>query len=422
MRGRYAFAEVTYNGHILGETSGAEIESISYTDCAAGSSDSLDVSVDARDEKWRAAWLPETGSTLTARLVGMHWEREGEKSTVECGAFTLDEVSLSDAPTVVKLGGVSKPNDSGFSETEREAVWQNTSVKRIGETIAARYGLAFSYDATDYDIADDEQDGTDSSYYDELCERYGLVLKVYRSRLWVYDREVYKKKPSVRTVTRAEVARGSFSWSTSLFGTYTGGEFSYTDTDEDVDISCSIGGGSRIKRVNQRASSERDALIQLCAAVNNANHGVTTASFTLFGAWGLAAGSCVTLSGFGAPDGKYFIDKITHELSSGGLTAKVECSAVGEVFGADGERGEGEDGNAAAGTRIRLDAAALYVSSDATVRAGTKTGVYWLYDGILIRGRYRITNLPSRCGKLPVGQNVTGWVDREDCIFEEATE
>jgi len=42
------------------------------------------------------------------------------------------------------------------------------------------------------------------------------------------------------------------------------------------------------------------------------------------------------------------------------------------------------------------------------------SGKYFLYDGINVAGRYRITNLASRCGKTPVGKNVTGWVDAKD--------
>lgn len=60
-----------------------------------------------------------------------------------------------------------------------------------------------------------------------------------------------------------------------------------------------------------------------------------------------------------------------------------------------------------AGQAITLNKAPLYVSSTAKNKAGTKTGTYWLYDGILINGRYRVTNSAARCGKLPVGQNVT---------------
>lgn len=66
------------------------------------------------------------------------------------------------------------------------------------------------------------------------------------------------------------------------------------------------------------------------------------------------------------------------------------------------------------GAAVTLNATPLYVASTSKSRAATKTGTYYLYDGILIRGRYRITNTPSRVGKTPVGKNVTGWVDAAD--------
>ena len=69
------------------------------------------------------------------------------------------------------------------------------------------------------------------------------------------------------------------------------------------------------------------------------------------------------------------------------------------------------------GAAIKLTKAAGYVSSDAKNKACTLTGNYWLYDGILIRGRYRVTNTAARCGKKPVGSNVTAWVDEKDCVI-----
>ncbi|MDQ9779247.1 hypothetical protein RF400_11670, partial [Acinetobacter baumannii] len=86
-------------------------------------------------------WLPEKGATLRPRIRGYNWEAQGDRRIIECGLFVLDDVSFSDAPTTLQIGGVSKPSDSDFSELERETIWKNTSIKRIGETIAGRYGL-----------------------------------------------------------------------------------------------------------------------------------------------------------------------------------------------------------------------------------------------------------------------------------------
>lgn len=330
--GRNLKMEVRYNKVSISEKAGADLESMTYTDVAADNSDSIDITVNAQDDKWINGWMPDKGATLVPDIQGYNWERDGDSRTIKCGSFVLDNVTYADAPSTLQMGGVSKPNDSDFSELERETVWKNTSIRRIGQTIASRYGLGFSYNAQDYSISCDEQDGSDSSYYNQLCKNYGLVLKVYANRLWVYDREAYKKKKAVKTVSRSEIEPGSFQYSTTISGAFTGGYFSYTDPDTNVDISCSIGGGKRRKKISRRATSVADAMIQLCAELNNANHGNTAIRFTTDGEWVVSAGNCIQLSGYGKIDGKYFVDKVTHQVGGTGFTSKFECSLVEESF------------------------------------------------------------------------------------------
>lgn len=64
---------------------------------------------------------------------------------------------------------------------------------------------------------------------------------------------------------------------------------------------------------------------------------------------------------------------------------------------------------------MTLTNAPFYVASTSESPACHKSGTYYFYDGILIRGRYRMTNTAARCGKLPVGKNVTGWVPASCC-------
>lgn len=65
------------------------------------------------------------------------------------------------------------------------------------------------------------------------------------------------------------------------------------------------------------------------------------------------------------------------------------------------------------GTQVTLKNTKLYVS--ATAKSGVKkSGTYYLYDGAVVNGRMRITNKKSNCGKSPVGQYVTGWINKSD--------
>lgn len=101
-----------------GEEIAGLVESLTYVDNAADNSDSIDITLDAQDSGWLNGWLPDKGATLRPKILGFDWERPGDHRRIECGLFVLDDVSFSDAPTTLQLGGVSKPSDSDFSELE----------------------------------------------------------------------------------------------------------------------------------------------------------------------------------------------------------------------------------------------------------------------------------------------------------------
>ena len=79
-----------------------------------------------------------------------------------------------------------------------------------------------------------------------------------------------------------------------------------------------------------------------------------------------------------------------------------------------GLNGFQKEGAAVAGTRMVLKGVPVFTTSTISASSGRLNGTYYLYDGILVNGRYRVTNLPSRVGKVPVGENVTGWVNQAD--------
>lgn len=68
----------------------------------------------------------------------------------------------------------------------------------------------------------------------------------------------------------------------------------------------------------------------------------------------------------------------------------------------------------AAKTKVTLNKTPLYASATAKSPAAYKTGTFYIYDGKEISGRYRITSSPDRAGKTPIGENVTGYVNKAD--------
>ncbi len=63
-----------------------------------------------------------------------------------------------------------------------------------------------------------------------------------------------------------------------------------------------------------------------------------------------------------------------------------------------------------AGDAVTLRNGKLYTSARGSVSV-TRTGTFYLYDGVAVNGRYRVTNAKSRVGKAPLWLNVSGWVE-----------
>lgn len=342
-KGRQATILLKYENKDISAEIAPDIESFRYTDAAASQSDSVSITVNAKADKWKNDWMPEKGVKLYPTIVVKDWNIGGVSSgyrdySAECGAFVLDDMSFSSTPDTLTMGGVAKPNDTSFSERNRTFTWKKTSVKKIAETIAGRYGLDFEFDGDDHDIDAKEQDATDSSFLQDLCDTYALVIKVYAAKLWVYDREKYKAKDAVWTVYEAAppgnptalcVERGSFKWSTKLTGTYTGGVYTYTNKTKKININVKVGTEERQLKLSGKVSSEADAKARLIAKLKNANHGATTISFTIPGYPVGASAQCINVVGFGKMAGKYFIDEMEHSYSpSGGYKTQVKASKV----------------------------------------------------------------------------------------------
>ncbi|MFR9189122.1 MAG: hypothetical protein ACLVL7_01860 [Anaerotruncus massiliensis (ex Togo et al. 2019)] len=104
-----------------------------------------------------------------------------------------------------------------------------------------------------------------------------------------------------------------------------------------------------------------------------------------------------------------------------GISGYVDLDVSFRDYAAeDGGGGEPPSEAPAAGTALLLYGVPLYASATAQTRSATVSGRYWVYDGIAVDGRLRITNSASRVERTPIAQNVTGYIDLADAKPEEA--
>ena len=138
----------------------------------------------------------------------------------------------------------------------------------------------------------------------------------------------------------------------------------------------------------------------------------------------ITVGSTVKVSGAKYAIGQtipQWVKNTTHEVSqisgdrallghNGGINSWVYLKDLALVSG-----GAAQPENLyAKGRAVRLDNVALYGSATAKTAAGRKTGTYYIYDGVEISGRYRITNSAANCGRTPTGSYVTGYINKAD--------
>lgn len=325
MNTRRTTVEIIYNGADVTALINEHVTSFTYTDPASGEADGLDISIHDRGRRWTTDWIPEKGDTLSAGI------RISERF-LSCGLFILDNFDFQGWPLTGTISGVSVPADSCFRETERTKNWENVTIQEIGKEIAARAGISLEWDVegVSFKITNIEQsEETDCEFYMDLCDTYGLSMKVYAHKIVVYDREAYKKKDTVGTITAADLV--SWRWSTTLAKTYTGGEYTYTDPYSEDEIKVTVGAGDRILKQSGKADSKADAERKIRAAVNKANHGSTKLSATIMGNALYVASQCVEVTGLGRLSGKYYIDNITHRVGGSGYTMDLEMSLVEAV-------------------------------------------------------------------------------------------
>lgn len=330
MRTRKAEVEITYNGAAVTTKLARYATEFTYTDQASGETDALDISMHDRDRQWTTAWRPLIGDTMTATIKIKDWEREGDTKILPCGFFILDNYEYSGWPISVNISAVSVPAEGSFRATERTKTWENVTIQEIGKEIATRAGLSLIWDVEEepFTIKSVEQsEQSDCAFYMDLCDTYGLSMKVYSQKIVIFDREEYKRKDPAAKISEMDIT--SWSWSKNLTGTYTGGEYTYTDPNTEDEIKVSVGAGTRILKQSGKADSRADAERKIKAAVEKSNHGIVKLSLTVMGRPDVVASQCVTVVGLGKLSGKYYIDSATHQITgSSGYTTDLELSLV----------------------------------------------------------------------------------------------
>lgn len=290
-------------------------EGFTYTDPATGESDTVSITLSNTDMRWANGWMPSRRDKLTAKIITRSWTKNGQKRILNCGRFCVDDLVLSGPELTCTIGGVSVPEGNAFRSTARNKTWKKVTLKEMARRIASRYHMKLDYIGDNINLESVEQSNeTDCSFLRKVCSDYGMAIKVYSGKIIIYDKGVFEARKAIATLKASELQ--NWSYNETLVGTYSGARIKYTSGGNSKELICRVGSGKRILAINEKVDSLADARLKACGKVNAENEKAITLTATIMANPQIAAGSTVKVTGLKKINGKYFVDKVTHNIGA----------------------------------------------------------------------------------------------------------
>ena len=329
---RRAEVSIIYEGVNITKDVAPYLLSFTYTDNASDKADDISFSLEDRERLWVNDWFPTKGDKIKATIILHNWEAPNQTQSLPCGTFEVDEVSCSGPPNQITIKAVSTLVSKPMRQEKHTKAWENVSLKTIAGDIAGKNGLTLFWDSSEDPTFErrDQVETSDLEFFSGLARDYGVAVKVTDTQLVCYSSEEYETHSPVGELAFKDKKVISWSFSSKSAGTYKAAKVQYHDPvkdetfeaeEEDEDAE----GTGRILEINQKADTLADAKKIAKEKLHSANKKEITGSITLMGDLRFVGGSNVKISGFGAFDGSYVIEKATHTVS-GSYTTKLDLS------------------------------------------------------------------------------------------------
>lgn len=292
--------QIIYNGAEI--TDSVNPLGLQITDQASGKPDSITASFADPNGTW-SKWKPEKNHTLQVIENGF-----------DTGIMFIDQ--LAQNAGIFGMKALSIPHTS---KTARSQAWEQARLLEIASEISRRYGFSLQVYGVINHLYNriDQHEEPDFVFLNRLCVQEGYALKITARKVIIYDEHLQEQKPISPNLSAfgAGVMNDSYGFkdhsvevyqkcivhSQSPDG-YLAGEYSAPDVI-----------GPTVKR-HLYAANQAEADRWAKGILRNYNKYMITGSFTANLQPGLAAGTNIRVEDVGMFDGKYFIDRIVHDL------------------------------------------------------------------------------------------------------------
>ncbi|EAA7715297.1 phage protein D [Salmonella enterica] len=326
---------LVYNQKDITHDVSVYVTSVTYTDKLSGESDEIQVDLEDSEGRWRDAWYPGKGDTLT-----LYMGCAGENLR-ECGTFSVDEIELSGPPDNVSLRGLATSVTAAL-RTKNSRGFENTTLAAIAQRIAGKHHLQLQGQIEPLTLDRVTQyDETDLAFLKRLAGDYGYMVKVTHTHIIFSSLDALREAAPVFTFTRRDISR--YSVRDTINRIYKGAKHRSQNSRTKQVVTYQADGGESTTTVSAatrghstsadtltlsgRTGNQGTAARRTRAALNLKNQYQKVATLSMEGNVRLRAGHNVTLTGFGASDGKWLTGSVRHSMTrSGGYTMDVEVA------------------------------------------------------------------------------------------------
>ena len=350
--GRRAWLQVTYNSKDISEALAQYLISASYTDNLSGQVDDISLTLEDKAGLWQSDWMPVKGATLDIILCTYNWQGlyDGEFDTT-LGTFEVDEIEMTSAPDVVNIKAVaiSIGDDSTLRSTMWSKTWENISVRKVANDIAWENGLKLFWDCDDNPNIDklEQNDESDLSVLQKVCDDAGFALKITTDTIIVFDEAKYEQAepvieiyhPGTTTVMDIAEADGTptperifhstgYSFKTKIRDVYKKCHIKYTNDQDKSVIESTFtdpnkSNGATLE-IHQQVTSQAEADRLAKKKLREKNRDECTGSYSLDGCQFLCAGETIEMIGFGVFSGRYIVTQAKHDISGSGYVTSID--------------------------------------------------------------------------------------------------
>lgn len=350
--GRRAWLQVTYNSEDISEALAQYLISASYTDNLSGQVDDVSLTLEDKAGLWQSDWMPVKGATLDITLCTYNWQGlyDGEFDTT-LGTFEVDEIEMTSAPDVVNIKAVaiSVGDDSTLRSTLRSKTWENISVRKVANDIAWENGMKLFWDCDDNPDIDklEQNDESDLSVLQKVCDDAGFALKITTDTIIVFDEAKYEQAdpvieiyhPGTNTIADVAEADGTptpdrifrsigYSFKTKIRDVYKKCHIKYTNDQDKSVIESTFtdpnkSNGATLE-IHQQVTSQAEADRLAKKKLREKNRDECTGSYSLDGCQFLCAGETIEMIGFGVFSGRYIVTQAKHDISGSGYVTSID--------------------------------------------------------------------------------------------------